>query len=56
MRLLCCILFKLFLKKNVIYISISGDSIEKSMSVGVEGEKYEEWLELRNGCLCSSVK
>ena len=34
----------------------SGDSIEKSMSVGKDGEKYEEWLELRNGCLCCSVK
>lgn len=33
-----------------------GDSIEKSMSVGKEGERYEEWLELRNGCLCCSVK
>ncbi|XP_062617628.1 zinc-regulated GTPase metalloprotein activator 1B-like isoform X1 [Saccostrea cucullata] len=33
-----------------------GDSIEKSMSVGQEGELYEEWLELRNGCLCCSVK
>lgn len=33
-----------------------GDSIEKSMSVGKDGERYEEWLELRNGCLCCSVK
>ncbi|KAL4237105.1 COBW domain-containing protein 1 [Mactra antiquata] len=33
-----------------------GDSIEKSMSVGSGGEQYEEWLELRNGCLCCSVK
>ncbi|XP_060585821.1 zinc-regulated GTPase metalloprotein activator 1B-like [Ruditapes philippinarum] len=33
-----------------------GDSIEKSMSVGTDGERYEEWLELRNGCLCCSVK
>lgn len=33
-----------------------GDSIEKSMSVGEEGELFEEWLELRNGCLCCSVK
>ncbi|KAH3694870.1 hypothetical protein DPMN_082311 [Dreissena polymorpha] len=33
-----------------------GDSIEKSMSVGSDGERYEEWLELRNGCLCCSVK
>ncbi|CAL1547294.1 unnamed protein product [Lymnaea stagnalis] len=33
-----------------------GDSIEKSMSVGEGGELFEEWLELRNGCLCCSVK
>ncbi|EDV23158.1 uncharacterized protein TRIADDRAFT_58162 [Trichoplax adhaerens] len=33
-----------------------GDSIEKSMSVGQSGELFEEWLELRNGCLCCSVK
>ncbi|XP_046581216.1 COBW domain-containing protein 1-like [Haliotis rubra] len=33
-----------------------GDSIEKSMSVGQQGELFEEWLELRNGCLCCSVK
>jgi len=26
------------------------------MSVGEEGALYEEWLELRNGCLCCSVK
>ena len=29
---------------------------EKSMSVGSNGELYSEWLELRNGCLCCSVK
>ena len=29
---------------------------EKSMSVGTGGELYSEWLELRNGCLCCSVK
>lgn len=34
----------------------AGDSIEKSMSVGQEGSLFEEWLELRNGCLCCSVK
>lgn len=34
----------------------TGSSIEKSMSVGQGGELYEEWLELRNGCLCCSVK
>lgn len=30
--------------------------MEKSMSVQQEGELFEEWLELRNGCLCCSVK
>ncbi|XP_033108620.1 COBW domain-containing protein 1-like isoform X2 [Anneissia japonica] len=33
-----------------------GSSVEKSMSVGQSGELFEEWLELRNGCLCCSVK
>eukprot|EP00730_Choanoeca_flexa_P014140 TRINITY_DN6072_c0_g1_i1.p1 TRINITY_DN6072_c0_g1~~TRINITY_DN6072_c0_g1_i1.p1 ORF type:complete len:382 (+),score=84.27 TRINITY_DN6072_c0_g1_i1:43-1188(+) len=33
-----------------------GSAVEKSMSVGTQGELYEEWLELRNGCLCCSVK
>lgn len=33
-----------------------GNSMEKSMSVGEAGQLYEEWLELRNGCLCCSVK
>ncbi|XP_031553938.1 COBW domain-containing protein 1-like [Actinia tenebrosa] len=33
-----------------------GSAIEKSMAIGQEGELYEEWLELRNGCLCCSVK
>lgn len=33
-----------------------GSAVEKSMSVGTDGELFEEWLELRNGCLCCSVK
>jgi len=36
-----------------------GSAMEKSLSVADgqrEGELYEEWLELRNGCLCCSVK
>lgn len=33
-----------------------GSALEKSVSVGQDGELYEEWLELRNGCLCCSVK
>ena len=33
-----------------------GESVEKSIQVGNEGERFEEWLELRNGCLCCSVR
>jgi G3E family GTPase len=34
-----------------------GSAVEKSMMVGAQqGDLYEEWLELRNGCLCCSVK
>ncbi|XP_044776638.1 COBW domain-containing protein 3 isoform X5 [Neomonachus schauinslandi] len=33
-----------------------GSAVEKSLAVSQGGELYEEWLELRNGCLCCSVK
>ncbi|KAM8802098.1 zinc-regulated GTPase metalloprotein activator 1A isoform 2-T2 [Rhynchonycteris naso] len=33
-----------------------GSAVEKSLAVSHSGELYEEWLELRNGCLCCSVK
>ncbi|XP_046843707.1 COBW domain-containing protein 1-like [Xenia sp. Carnegie-2017] len=33
-----------------------GSAVEKSMAIGKDGNLYEEWLELRNGCLCCSVK
>ena len=33
-----------------------GSAEEQSMAVGQNGETYSEWLELRNGCLCCSVK
>jgi len=33
-----------------------GDAMEKSLSIGQSGALYEEWLELRNGCMCCSVK
>lgn len=33
-----------------------GSAVEKSLTVGQAGELYEEWLELRNGCLCCSMK
>jgi len=34
----------------------TGSADEKSLAVTDEGETYSEWLELRNGCLCCSVK
>ena len=33
-----------------------GSAVEKSLSIGQAGELFEEWLELRNGCLCCSVR
>ncbi|XP_045593869.1 zinc-regulated GTPase metalloprotein activator 1 isoform X2 [Procambarus clarkii] len=33
-----------------------GSSMEKSLNIGHGGDLFEEWLELRNGCLCCSVK
>ncbi|XP_002157915.2 zinc-regulated GTPase metalloprotein activator 1 [Hydra vulgaris] len=34
-----------------------GSALEKSLSISDKGgNKYEEWLELQNGCLCCSVK
>ncbi|KAI2661573.1 COBW domain-containing protein 1 [Labeo rohita] len=33
-----------------------GSALEKSLAVSQAGELYEEWLELRNGCLCCSKK
>ena len=35
---------------------VAGSAMEKSMSIGQDGAVFEEWLELRNGCLCCSVK
>lgn len=45
-------------KKIAVILNEFGDSadIEKSLSVSSKGELYEEWLELKNGCLCCSVK
>jgi len=34
----------------------NGSAEEQSLAVGQNGETYSEWLELRNGCLCCSVK
>lgn len=33
-----------------------GSSMEKSLNISQDGDLFEEWLELRNGCLCCSVK
>ncbi|XP_051818358.1 zinc-regulated GTPase metalloprotein activator 1A isoform X1 [Antechinus flavipes] len=33
-----------------------GSALEKSLAISQGGELFEEWLELRNGCLCCSVK
>lgn len=33
-----------------------GSALEKSLAVSQDKNLYEEWLELRNGCLCCSVK
>ncbi|XP_065216927.1 zinc-regulated GTPase metalloprotein activator 1-like [Planococcus citri] len=33
-----------------------GSALEKAISVNKKGNLYEEWLELRNGCLCCSIK
>ncbi|ORZ03115.1 CobW/HypB/UreG, nucleotide-binding domain-domain-containing protein [Syncephalastrum racemosum] len=45
-------------KKIAVILNEFGESsdIEKSLSVNDEGTLYEEWLELRNGCLCCTVK
>ncbi|OLL26268.1 COBW domain-containing protein 1 [Neolecta irregularis DAH-3] len=44
--------------KIAVILNEFGDSvdIEKTLSVSSNGELTEEWLELRNGCLCCSVK
>ncbi|RZF41417.1 hypothetical protein LSTR_LSTR000131 [Laodelphax striatellus] len=33
-----------------------GSAMEKSISINNEGNLFEEWIELRNGCMCCSVK
>ncbi|KAI7907955.1 COBW domain-containing protein 2-like protein [Cokeromyces recurvatus] len=45
-------------KKIAVILNEFGESsdIEKSLSVNQDGTLYEEWLELRNGCLCCSTK
>ncbi|KAK9451240.1 CobW/HypB/UreG, nucleotide-binding domain-containing protein [Limtongia smithiae] len=45
-------------KKIAVIMNEFGDSvdIEKSLTVSDGADKYTEWLELGNGCLCCSVK
>ncbi|ORX60347.1 cobW-domain-containing protein, partial [Hesseltinella vesiculosa] len=45
-------------KKIAIILNEFGETsdIEKSLSVNQDGNLFEEWLELRNGCLCCTVK
>ena len=33
-----------------------GNIDERTANISSNGESVEEWLELRNGCLCCSVK
>ncbi|GES86886.1 COBW domain-containing protein 1-like isoform X1 [Rhizophagus clarus] len=45
-------------KKVAVILNEFGESsgIEKSLSISQDGDLFEEWLELKNGCLCCSVK
>ncbi|KAF9950693.1 COBW domain-containing protein 1 [Mortierella alpina] len=44
--------------KVAVILNEFGDSggIDQAMNVGMGGEVVEEWLELKNGCLCCTVK
>lgn len=48
--------YKSFGVSSISYWHGAGSDIEKAMSINEDGALYEEWLELRNGCLCCSVK
>ena len=41
---------------SFLVLCLIGSALEKSLAVSQAGELYEEWLELRNDCLCCSVK
>ncbi|KAJ1925806.1 hypothetical protein IWQ60_004324 [Tieghemiomyces parasiticus] len=45
-------------KRIAVIMNEFGDTrdIEKSLTVSQDGGQVEEWLELRNGCLCCTVK
>ena len=46
------------LKVAVIMNELAEDTlgIDQNMVLTAQGEKYEDWLELRNGCVCCAVK
>lgn len=50
------LLYSVFVMEYIKFDMLIGESMEKSLFVGESGALYEEWLELRNGCLCCSVK
>ncbi|XP_054536329.1 zinc-regulated GTPase metalloprotein activator 1A isoform X10 [Pan troglodytes] len=56
--LLNCILTEQHSKRVAVILNEFGEgsALEKSLAVSQGGELYEEWLELRNGCLCCSVR
>ncbi|KAI8814015.1 COBW domain-containing protein 1 [Cladochytrium replicatum] len=45
-------------KRIAVILNEFGESagIDKSLTRGENGELFEEWLELKNGCLCCSIK
>ncbi|CAG8548475.1 18972_t:CDS:2 [Racocetra persica] len=45
-------------KRIAVILNEFGESsgIEKSLSINQDGDSFEEWLELQNGCLCCSIK
>ncbi|KAI8836505.1 CobW/HypB/UreG, nucleotide-binding domain-containing protein [Chytriomyces cf. hyalinus JEL632] len=45
-------------KRIAVLLNEFGDSagIDKSLTVGQNGQEAEEWLELNNGCMCCEVK
>ena len=38
------------------FLIILAADIEKSLVSSQDGQLYEEWLDLKNGCLCCTVK
>ena len=53
---ICCIVCVCVCVCGCGFFVVLGSAVEKSLAIGQSGEMYEEWLELRNGCLCCSVR